>query len=111
MATDQSTSRRTHVKKPPAPPEVEIIDSSLMAICRALATPADVVRSLGRRRKFGTFVAELRAARSCTLALLPAKPADPGRNAPAGASDVAHNAAAAKAAKKPRILFGASLSH
>jgi hypothetical protein len=91
------------VKNPPPPLEVEIIDSSLMAICRAFATPADV-RSFGRRRKSGTREAELRAARRVSLELAPTKAPEPGRNAEAGASSDAHSTAAEKAATETRIL-------
>lgn len=97
----------THVKKPPPPLEVEIIDSSLMAICRAFATPADV-RSLGRRRKSGTCDAELRAARRVSLELAPTKAPELGTNAEAGASSDAHSTAAEKAATETRISRTAS---
>ena len=91
------------MKKPPAPPDVEIIDSSLMAICRALATPAPV-RSLGSRRKSGTCDAVLRAARRESLLLAPTKAPEPGRNAAAGAASDAQSTAAEKAAIETRIL-------
>ena len=78
------------MKNPPAPLDVE---ASLIAICRALVTPAEV-RSLGTRRKSGTCETELRAARRLTLALTPTNAPEPGRKASDGASSEAQRDAA-----------------
>jgi len=78
------------VKNPPAPLDVE---ASLIAICRALVTPAEV-RSLGTRRKSGTCETELPAARRLTLALAPTNAPEPGRKASDGARSEAQRDAA-----------------
>jgi hypothetical protein len=80
------------------------MDSSLMAILRALATCAEV-RSFGSRRKSGTCETDPRAARRLSLALAPANALDPGRNASVGARMQVHMTAhAANAATETFIV-------